>query len=555
MLPSLVDARPLVVKARTSIALSLEKIGDDFALVIDLRDDNDTPLGNGSVSLTVHDVGTLELLTDALGRITINRSALRARNMTLGRQEYTFIARFAGDPLRGGATLTRRFNLGPESVMLRFDSPPKTVETTAPAVTIRVSFGTSDVGGVAGHHLLLQMPHLRGPLRAVTDINGLATFKLLRAHFPRPGRHTVTVAFPGSSALQKARASERIQFARRSWISLRADLERPQDRFGRRLVLNGRLHSNSGPLGGQKVSFDDRRNPVGTATTDADGHFRLALQNERIPTGDLSLTARFLPRSDDLLPSKSRTITRFVAPFPTIPLKYYLLPLGFMGLALLLVGLRRLPWAALRGMISATLGRSRPGQSRETERPVVEFGHRTPAAAPPGLATHATLLGQLYDIEAALPLPHGQITVSIGGATVATIGSDHSGWFRIEGLPPGPLVLGASHTGFVPEEIRVRLPHGGEYYGFRLNLTSFRAHILKQYRRLLRETYPGRELWGSATPRELVRMLMDRIPKGHDRLQALTSLFERSYFGEVAPTALNWREFAELAEQIRQARP
>lgn len=118
------------------------------------------------------------------------------------------------------------------------------------------------------------------------------------------------------------------------------------------------------------------------------------------------------------------------------------------------------------------------------------------------------------------------------GETLAHAESDSEGRFSLGCVPSGRHQLVAHHSEYADESVPIVLPHRGQLVGFQLQLLPLRALLLATYRELLDHAFPARQVWGVETPREALRLLMERMPRGHAQLRDATQTFEALYYGD-----------------------
>lgn len=258
---------------------------------------------------------------------------------------------------------------------------------------------------------------------------------------PGLGSVVATVRFEDGSS-----ATGRAMIARRS--RSRLSLVRSGDE------LVARLADGAGPVSGAIVGLTIDASPAGNARTGDDGSARFSFAaSDRRRTAQATFHSNDGSRTDATSP---RVVLAAVSP------PYLRLLLPFVSLAILGVFVRR----RTRDDVRASL----PTPPR-IEAPEVE------AAAPSSLLpTHDDLGIRVLAREDGTPLV-GATAAFEDGSLVLT--ADERGVLRIDGAPRGNhrIVVGAG--GRIPETIRVRIPHRGEWSAALVRLETPRTHAAR----------------------------------------------------------------------------
>jgi hypothetical protein len=168
-----------------------------------------------------------------------------------------------------------------------------------------------------------------------------------------------------------------------------------------------------------------------------------------------------------------------------------------------------------------------------------------------GRADHG-LTGVVVDAVDDRPLAiAGVVARSANGeARAATV--DENGFFALEGLPPGPILVDIAAAGYVSERFRRVLPHRGELRGARIRLVPVRVRIFDAWRRAAGPLQPEKKRPNDTfmTPRELLRYVDSRAILPNEPLHALTALVESAVWAAHAPSHEDLAEAERLAKLL-----
>ncbi|MCA9521708.1 MAG: carboxypeptidase regulatory-like domain-containing protein, partial [Myxococcales bacterium] len=389
--------------------------------------------------------------------------------------------------------------------------------------------------GLSAHVLRLMIGRRRVG-EATTDSRGVARFVVKPGEFPRPGRTTLSVHYAGNDFYAAAKSTAIVDFFEKTTLTLVAGVENQNEKARRRLVASGRLLAGARPLVGRTVTLVDGRRRISATKSDAFGRYRIVLGPHEIPTGRLRLAAIYRSESPAIASARSKDVRLFVPTFPSIPLRYYLLPLLLLLPLGAYLAIRRAPWTRWLRWLRRRL---RPAEQRSPEllrvlRPqVIESAPIDPASSRQRAATEHEVVGQAWDAIGRHPIAGVAISV-IGnaGEMLAETETDAHGRFSLGRIPSGRHRLSSRHAEYADESVPITLPHRGQLIGFRFNMLPLRALLLASYRELLDHAFPARQVWGVDTPREALRLLMERLPKGHAELRQATDVFEHLYYGD-----------------------
>jgi hypothetical protein len=263
--------------------------------------------------------------------------------------------------------------------------------------------------------------------------------------------------------------------------------------------------------------------------------------------GDVFIEARLHPRDDWREPALSPTLAVQLAPAPPITVWPYLVsPLLTLLAAGIFVAWRDRRWQRWRIRRKAVRRAAAPP-------PAVGLTESRPSI----LSTlrgraDLGLTGVVVDATDDRPLAIAGVVArsALGEARATTV--DENGFFALESLPAGPIVVDIAAAGYVSERFRRVLPHRGELRGARIRLIPVRVRIFDAWRRAAAPLQPEKQRPSDTlmTPRELLRHVESRALLPNEPLQALTALVESAVWAAHAPSHEDLVEAERLAKLL-----
>ena len=368
--------------------------------------------------------------------------------------------------------------------------------------------------------------------------------------FGRPGQQIALVVTVAADELRNAaQATHMILLTTTSRVTLEAD--RLQVAPDDKLVLRGLATDDGGHVANAAIGIGKEGGPdLVTVLTDDSGHFEATLRALDLgprANGEALLEARLHPRDDWREPALSPTLAIKLLEAPPITVWPYLVSplLTLLAAAAFLAGRER-RWTRWRI-------RRRAVQRAAAPPPAVGLTEARPSILSTlrGRADHG-LTGVVVDAVDDRPLAIAGVVArsASGEARAATV--DENGFFALEGLPPGPIVVDIAAAGYVSERFRRVLPHRGELRGARIRLVPVRVRIFDAWRRAIGPLAPEKKRPNDTfmTPRELLRYVDSRAILPNEPLHALTALVESAVWAAHAPSHEDLAEAERLAKLL-----
>jgi len=293
------------------------------------------------------------------------------------------------------------------------------------------------------------------------------------------------------------------------------------------LRLRGRVVDADG-VGVAKVTVTaagEGKRRLGSATTGADGTFRIDVEASLLGTGRHGLVLSAEPREAWLRASQSPVV--FVTVGAPRPAPVAITIAAFAATVLTALGFI---WARRRrdqrapAAPDATLVDAAPRGGLDAARPSLVSTLRR--ASDHGFA------GAVRDSVRTRPLAEATIALTLGADARTTV-SGPDGRFAFEALPVGEWTAVVRAAGHVSERFSVTIPHRGELRGARIDLVPVRERAFAIYRSAAQPLLPRPELWGIWSPRQIVDHV--RARRSPPALAALTAQIEEVYFSGRLP--------------------
>lgn len=603
---------PIGIRARTRVTVTYRVDAQGLLVTGRLVDDIDAPVVGEDVAFELAVLPVALVKTDADGRFEARfaRHQLVAAESTFGAElPWTFT--FDGNSQLGPVRELGTFDLSKRATRITLGLPPTRIALGEKAVEVVVTL--TEVGGASP----VPVPDAEvavevgtgSELVGTTGRLGTATFVVRPGSLAAAGRYGVVARFKGDLERGPSRADGAIDVILPSRVSLR--IVREGDEVSGRYRFSGRLSDELGPIPDAVVNVVGTVDPSQpdapgferAVATRADGLFVTAISAEEMAairlaaearadpavggTVRLEVTASFVPADGVHAGTSSHPIALEIPPPPGIPLRWYALALGLvLGLVLTLRGLRsgRLQralaaaWARLRGAWDAVvrglrnLGLVLRGRARPTAA-------ATPSASVAGLSPLASsrdsrridfLAGQVIDLDTRTPI-EAELRARRGPGesvhVVASAGED--GRFELGPLPSGPWLVEVSSAGYLPREVVVEVPHGGDFDGVLLGLVEIRRTVREVFQETV-QALGAPSAWGFDTPRETARGVMaaaqarapaestaapDALEEVADApLGELVDLVERAHFARRLATAADVDRARALQLELRPLR-
>jgi len=414
----------------------------------------------------------------------------------------------------------------PEAVSADATSLVLLAHLEASAVGCRPDQAGTNRWSVPGVELVLTGTDLREPLRAVTDENGAARYRLDPVGMGMRGVAFLRLASPGSEVLAPGRWKGKIELYTTPDVLL--SLGRGAGRGSERIVRQGQtvqvaglVRDRFGGVAGARIAIELDGRRVAMAHADEQGRFHAAVSFS-VAAGSIHLRAHFFPDQPGLRVSWSPPLIVVVQPAAAAPTWYY-----WAGLALIVLlalvgfgGRFGLPerfvhmwghartWWARRG---ARLG----GKLQDTG--VALAPGRRAAVFRPSIVC---LSGRVVDRRTRLGLDGAHLELRLiqgarsrereAGAVERLSGDDESGFnhggtrgqerlaarygllvtdgcgrFQMRDAVPGRYELVVSQEGYLTASLEIRVPHRGEFDGMVLALDSIRDRVVDSYRQAI----------------------------------------------------------------------
>ncbi len=338
------------------------------------------------------------------------------------------------------------------------------------------------------------------------------------------GSRRLTARFAGDTGHAAATTAVVIELASDTTTSVEAPETAAYDATIR---LRGRVLDADG-AGVGKVTVtaagDDKRR-LGSATTGADGKFRIDVEASLLGTGRHGLVLTAEPREAWLRGSQSPVVVITVgAPRPA-PVAITIAAFAATVLtALGFVWARRRRERRAAAAPEAPRVDAPPRGGLDVARPSLVSTLRR--ASDHGFA------GAVRDSVRTRPLPEATVNLALGADARTTL-SGPDGRFAFEALPAGEWTATVRAAGHVSERFAVTIPHRGELRGARVDLVPVRERAFAIYRSAALPLLPRPELWGIWSPRQIVDHV--RARRSPPALAALTAQIEEIYFSGRVP--------------------
>ncbi|MBL8627080.1 MAG: carboxypeptidase regulatory-like domain-containing protein [Myxococcales bacterium] len=410
------------------------------------------------------------------------------------------------DPSKATVDMTVSTSVSPQGVLV-------TVVTTADGaplvvpVTVRISPTDKDE------------PHKDVAMRS-----GQPTL-IRRADALGAGSRRLTARFAGDTGHAAATTSVVIELASDTTTTVEAPATAAYDAT---IHLRGRVVDADG-AGVAKVTVtaagDDKRR-LGSATTGADGKFRIDVEASLLGTGRHGLVLTAEPREAWLRGSQSPAV--FITVGTPRPAPVAITIAAFAATVLTALGFvwarRRRERHAAEATPEATRVDAPPRGGLDVARPSLVSTLRR--ASDHGFA------GTVRDSVRTRPLAEATINLALGADARTTL-SGPDGRFAFEALPSGEWTATVRAAGHVSERFAVTIPHRGELRGARVDLVPVRERAFAIYRSAAQPLLPRPELWGIWSPRQIVDHV--RARRSPPALAALTAQIEEVYFSGRVP--------------------
>ncbi|MBK7071981.1 MAG: carboxypeptidase regulatory-like domain-containing protein [Myxococcales bacterium] len=338
------------------------------------------------------------------------------------------------------------------------------------------------------------------------------------------GSRRLTARFAGDTGHAAATTAVVIELASDTTTSVEAPETAAYDATIR---LRGRVLDADG-AGVGKVTVtaagDDKRR-LGSATTGADGKFRIDVEASLLGTGRHGLVLTAEPREAWLRGSQSPVVVITVgAPRPA-PVAITIAAFAATVLtALGFVWARRRRERRAAAAPEAPRVDAPPRGGLDVARPSLVSTLRR--ASDHGFA------GAVRDSVRTRPLAEATVNLALGADARTTL-SGPDGRFAFEALPAGEWTATVRAAGHVSERFAVTIPHRGELRGARVDLVPVRERAFAIYRSAALPLLPRPELWGIWSPRQIVDHV--RARRSPPALAALTAQIEEIYFSGRVP--------------------
>ncbi len=338
------------------------------------------------------------------------------------------------------------------------------------------------------------------------------------------GSRRLTARFAGDTSHAAATTAVVIELASDTTTSVEAPETAAYDATIR---LRGRVLDADG-AGVGKVTVtaagDDKRR-LGSATTGADGKFRIDVEASLLGTGRHGLVLTAEPREAWLRGSQSPVVVITVgAPRPA-PVAITIAAFAATVLtALGFVWARRRRERRAAAAPEAPRVDAPPRGGLDVARPSLVSTLRR--ASDHGFA------GAVRDSVRTRPLAEATVNLALGADARTTL-SGPDGRFAFEALPAGEWTATVRAAGHVSERFAVTIPHRGELRGARVDLVPVRERAFAIYRSAALPLLPRPELWGIWSPRQIVDHV--RARRSPPALAALTAQIEEIYFSGRVP--------------------
>jgi len=338
------------------------------------------------------------------------------------------------------------------------------------------------------------------------------------------GSRRLTARFAGDTSHAAATTAVVIELASDTTTSVEAPETAAYDATIR---LRGRVLDADG-AGVGKVTVtaagDDKRR-LGSATTGADGKFRIDVEASLLGTGRHGLVLTAEPREAWLRGSQSPVVVITVgAPRPA-PVAITIAAFAATVLtALGFVWARRRRERRAAAAPEAPRVDAPPRGGLDVARPSLVSTLRR--ASDHGFA------GAVRDSVRTRPLAEATVNLALGADARTTL-SGPDGRFAFEALPAGEWTATVRAAGHVSERFAVTIPHRGELRGARVDLVPVRERAFAIYRSAALPLLPRPELWGIWSPRQIVDHV--RAWRSPPALAALTAQIEEIYFSGRVP--------------------
>ncbi len=563
------DARPLTIRARTQVALALDRRADGLVVRGTLVDDQRRPVAGEGIHLDVEGYDIQRRLTDEGGAFEVaiggrDLARLEARHG----HRLPWALSFSGDRFYGDSSASGEFDLRRVPTFLEVSVRPCVVGLDDSEILVEVTLASGPTAPIADAEVLLQVGDGKA-LAGTTGPSGQATFLIRSGLLGSAGRYTVRARFDGDHVHAASSGEDSLRVLLPARLTLRVGRE--GDALVGRYRFSGRLADVEGPIPDAVVAIiarlasDDGASTADLADGDlltltntrADGVYLTALSAAQLMagrTGELEVRAVYSPGDGAHQVAMSRPVHVRVPPPPGVPLRWYLVGLALIVALLVTVQLART--GALTTVWTQLLAAHPPASDAEV---LAEADDDPPfIQAPAGRAAmrerrRDVIAGAVVDAHSGAPLAAAMVTLTLADGSRRRVTTDDAGHFALSALPAGQCQLAVVAPAYLQRELAATLPHDGSLDGAAFGLVAVRRRLREAYTRAILVA-DSALLWGLDTPREAyanARRADERVERA---LVELRRLVELAWFSEHPATAADVVRASQLLAAIEGRR-